>query len=228
MGGPVIDSIVDVGIASGGCSPPRCTTVGEFNKDIYQDVLGGITTVGGGEAWIYLGGNPPDNVQDWHHSDYEVGDYGQQVGAADINGDGVDETIVGDPGWWYNNPSYPPGRVYIYKNPYTGVKDEKAQQPLTFTLDQNFPNPFNSSTAIPFSLKVLGSTFAGPVSTTLKIYNILGQEIRTLINEEKLTGHYKVVWDARDNSGKEVTSGVYFYQLRAGQFYDSKKLLLIK
>lgn len=226
FGGTQIDSIVDVGIASGG--PPKCTAVGEFNKDIYQDVLGGITTVGGGEAWIYLGGNPPDNVQDWHHSDYEVGDYGQQVGAADINGDGVDEAIVGDPGWWYNNPSFPPGRVYVYKNPYTGVEEEESQLPHSFVLGQNYPNPFNPSTIIPFSLKVQGSMFKGPLRTTLKIYNVRGQLVRTLVDEEKTAEEYQVIWDGKDNSGKEVTSGVYFYQLKAGDFSDSKKLLLIK
>jgi hypothetical protein len=228
FGGIVIDSVVDVGIASGGCSPPRCTAVGEFNKDKYKDVIGGITTVGGGEAWIYLGGNPPDNVQDWHHSDYEVGDYGQQVGAADINGDGVDEAIVGDPGWWWNNPSYPPGRVYIYDNPYTAVEDEQNIIPYDYALYQNYPNPFNSTTTIPFSLKAQGSILKGPNHTTLIIYNLLGQKVKTLLDEEKIRGDYKMIWDGRDDQGKEVTSGIYFYQLKVGEFKDCKKLLLIK
>ncbi len=226
FGGTVIDSMVDVGIASG--TPPKHTAVGEFNKDIYQDVLNGITTVGGGEAWINLGGDPPDNVEDWRHSDYEVGDYGQQVGAADINGDGVDEAIVGDPGWWYNNPSYPPGRVYVYKNPYTAVKDDEQQLPFAFTLGQNYPNPFNSSTIIPYSLKAQGSMLKGSIRTTLIIYNILGKKIKTLVDDKRMPGSYRVQWDGKDDIGKEVTSGIYFYQVKAGELRDSKKLLLIK
>lgn len=228
FGSTVIDSAVDSGISSGGCSFPRCTTVGEFNKDSYKDVLGGISTPAGGEAWIYLGGNPPDNIQDWHYYDNEVGDYGTQVSSADINGDGVDEAIVGDPGWWYNNPSFPPGRVYIYKNPYTAVKEEQNQLPHSFSLGQNYPNPFNPTTTIPY--RVVSGQWAviRPIKTSLKVYNVRGQLVRTLVDEEKQPGSYQVIWDGKDNFGKEVSSGVYFYQLRAGGFKNSKKFLLIK
>jgi hypothetical protein len=228
FGDTVIDSVVDVGIASGGCSPPKCTAVGEFNKDIYEDVLGGITTVGGGEAWIYLGGNPPDNVQDWHHSDYEVGDYGQQVGAADINGDGVDEAIVGDPGWWWNNPSYPPGRVYVYDNPYTIVEEEQNSLPHNFALYQNYPNPFNSTTIIPYGLNAQGSMLKGPSHITLKIYNVMGQLVKTLVDKEKLPGSYQVIWDGKDEQGEVVGSGIYFYRLQAGNFTNTAKMSLLK
>ena len=231
FGSTGIDSVVDVGIASGGCSPPKCTAVGEFNKDVYKDVLGGITTVGGGEAWIYLGGNPPDNIQDWHHSDYEVGDYGQQVGASDINGDGIDEAIVGDPGWWcpvWCNPSFPTGRVYIYKNPYTAVEEEQIKLPYIFTLSQNYPNPFNSSTIIPFSLKAQGLMLKVPMHTTLKIYNVRGQLVRTLVDEEKQPGDYQVVWDGKNEQGEAVGSGIYFYRIQAGDFTKTAKMSLLK
>ena len=228
FGGAVIDSVVDVSISSGAHSSIRWSSVGKFNKDGYEDVLGGITTLAGGEAWIYLGGNPPDAIQDWHYYDYEVGDYGSRVGAADINGDGVDEAIVGDPGWWYNNPSFPPGRVYIYKNPYTAVEEEQNSLPHNFALYQNYPNPFNPTTIIPFSLKTQGSMFKGAIRTTLIIYNILGQKIKTLVDDERMPGSYQVQWDGKDDKGKEVSSGIYFYKLRAGNFSDTKKLLLIK
>jgi len=226
FGGTVIDSTVDVGIASG--VPPKHTAVGEFNKDIYQDVLNGITTVGGGEAWIYLGGNPPDNVEDWRHSDYEVGDYGAQVGSADINGDGVDEAIVGDPGWWYNNPSFPPGRVYVYKNPYTAVEEEQDQLPHNFALYQNYPNPFNPSTTIPFQVGGGQGSAARPIHTTLAIYNILGQLVRTLVDEEKSSGDYHVVWDGKNDKGEVVGSGIYFYRIQAGSFTKTAKMSLLK
>jgi hypothetical protein len=182
----------------------------------------------GGEAWIYLGGSPPDNVQDWHHSDYEVGDYGQQVGAADVNGDGVDEAIVGDPGWWWAHPDEPIGRVYIYDNPYTAVEEEQTLIPYSLSLRQNYPNPFNAITIIPFSLKAQGPMFNGPIHTTLILYNILGQKIRTLLDEEKLPGNYQVVWDGKNDQGEEVASGVYLYQLKAGTFTKTAKMSFLK
>ncbi|HVP35418.1 MAG TPA: FlgD immunoglobulin-like domain containing protein, partial [Terriglobales bacterium] len=145
------------------------------------------------------------------------------------NGDGVDEAIVGDPGWWYNNPSYPPGRVYVYKNPYTLVKDEEQQLlPFTFNLGQNYPNPFNPSTTIPFELGGKEQEASKPIQTTLIIYNILGQKVRTLVDEVKAPGSYQVVWDGKDNNGLAVGSGIYFYQLRAGFFIKTAKMSLIK
>ncbi len=70
----------------------------------------------------------------------------------------------------------------------TEVKDEDISLPENYSLDANYPNPFNPSTTLPFSLKVQGSTFKGPIHATLKIYNILGQLVRTLVDEEKVTG----------------------------------------
>ena len=231
FGGSTIDSLVDSPL----CIRGQSWAIGNFNKDKYEDLLLGVPTLAGGEAWIYLGSNPLDTIQDWHYYDSEVGDYGSQVSVADINGDSVDEAIVGDPGWWYNNPSYPPGRVYVYKNPYTAVEDEENQLPHSFVLGQNYPNPFNSSTTIPFSLKAQGSMLKGSIPTTLKIYNIQGQLVRTLVDEEKLAGDYRIIWDGKDNSGKEVSSGIYFYQLSVRtdpfgtvELKDCKKLLLIK
>jgi hypothetical protein len=140
----------------------------------------------------------------------------------------VDEAIVGDPGWWWAHPDAPIGRVYIYDNPYTAVEEEEQQLPFTFTLGQNYPNPFNPTTTIPFRVGNTQWSVVRPIHTTLIIYNILGQKIRTLLDDEKLQGNYQVIWDGKDDKGKEVSSGIYFYQLKAGDFSDSKKLLLIK
>jgi hypothetical protein len=224
FGGAVIDSLVDSPFHTMGSS----WIIGNFNKDKFEDLLWGTNTLAGGEAGIYLGGSPLDTIEDWHYYDGEVGDYGLQVGVSDINGDGVDEAIVGDPGWWYNNPSYPPGRVYVYKNPYTAVEEEENQLPHSFVLGQNYPNPFNSTTTMPYRVGSSQWSVIRPIKTSLKIYNVRGQLVRTLLDEEKQPGNYQVVWDGKDNFGKEVTSGIYFYQLKAGGFKDSKKLLLIK
>ncbi|MDP3024026.1 MAG: FG-GAP-like repeat-containing protein [candidate division Zixibacteria bacterium] len=224
FGGSTIDSLIDSPL----CIRGQSWAIGNFNKDKYEDLLLGVPTLAGGEAWIYLGSNPLDTIQDWHYYDSEVGDYGSQVSVADINSDGVDEAIVGDPGWWYNNPSYPPGRVYIYKNPYTAVEEERNPIPSHFSLYQNYPNPFNSSTIISFSLKAQGLMLKGPIQTTLIIYNILGQLVRTLVDEEKQPGDYQVVWDGKNEQGEAVGSGIYFYRIQAGSFTKTAKMSLLK
>ncbi len=114
------------------------------------------------------------------------------------------------------------------------VEDEEvANVPSSVRLFQNYPNPFNATTLIPFTVAprpVDGSqlTVHSLIPTTLKIYNILGQEIKTIVDEEKLPGTYEVYWDGTDNSGVQVASGIYFYRLRAGQHSEVKKMLLVK
>jgi len=85
-----------------------------------------------------------------------------------------------------------------------------------FELEQNFPNPFNPSTTIKFRLADYGQV-------TLKIYDVLGNELMTLVNEPKTAGSYQVEFDA-----SALTSGVYFYQLKAGNFIQTKKMVLLK
>ncbi|MDR3610592.1 MAG: T9SS type A sorting domain-containing protein, partial [Ignavibacteriaceae bacterium] len=97
----------------------------------------------------------------------------------------------------------------------TGVK-ENTIVPLNFNLSQNYPNPFNPSTVINYSIPR-----AGLVS--LKIYDILGREIRTLLNENKTPGNYSVNFNAHG-----LSSGVYFYRLTMGTYSDVKKLMLLK
>ena len=105
---------------------------------------------------------------------------------------------------------------------YTPVDDSPlASIPKAFALEQNYPNPFNPVTRITYQL---------PHAThlTLKIYNIQGQEIRMLVNEFQTAGMKTVVWDGLDHQSKKVTSGLYFYRLEAGDFIQSKKMMLIQ
>ena len=67
-----------------------------------------------------------------------------------------------------------------------------------------------------------------PHRSTLKIYNIAGQEVKTLVDEEQAPGYYSVSWDGRDGLGKEVSSGIYFYRLHAGSYYEIRKMVLLK
>ncbi len=99
--------------------------------------------------------------------------------------------------------------------------DENENQPVRYHLAQNFPNPFNPSTTIRYDIKK-----AGKVS--LKIYNTLGQEVRTLVNGYRTAGNQTVIWDGKNNQGKSVSSGIYFYRLEAGSFVKTMKMLLVR
>ncbi|MDP3025060.1 MAG: FlgD immunoglobulin-like domain containing protein [candidate division Zixibacteria bacterium] len=103
---------------------------------------------------------------------------------------------------------------------------ENAAIPNSFELSQNYPNPFNPTTRIQFRVGSL--EFGDPLNTTLKIYNILGQLVRTLVDEEKAPGKYEVIWDGKDVSGKEVSSGLYFYQLKTRDYIATKKMVLLR
>jgi hypothetical protein len=110
--------------------------------------------------------------------------------------------------------------------------------PFDFALHQNYPNPFNSSTTIHYTIPSRedraesGEVGMGSLPfitrTTLKIFNIIGQEVKTVVEEDKEPGRYTVTWDGRDNAGQGVASGVYFYRLEARDFTTTKRMVLMK
>ncbi len=99
--------------------------------------------------------------------------------------------------------------------------------PSSFVLEQNYPNPFNPTTTIEFSLGAAGD---GSLTrhVNLDIYNILGQHVKTMMDEKLVPGNYQVEWDATNRSGQRVASGIYLYRLQIGQESKSKKMLLLK
>jgi len=105
--------------------------------------------------------------------------------------------------------------VYFY-NFTTDVKEISGVVPSDFTLEQNYPNPFNPSTKISFSLPEAGNV-------TLKVYNLLGQEVATVLNQFMNSGRFEVNFDA-----SELPSGIYTYSLSSGNFNSVKKMMLIK
>jgi methionine-rich copper-binding protein CopC len=96
-----------------------------------------------------------------------------------------------------------------------------AALPESFELKQNYPNPFNPSTNIEFTL---------PVSSvvTLEVFNIMGQRVRTLVNEPLQAGVHQVVWNSCGDDGQRVASGVYFYRIQADQLASTRKMVLLK
>jgi len=92
---------------------------------------------------------------------------------------------------------------------------------IVTALGGNYPNPFNPETTISFSVKE-----AAPV--TIEIYNVKGQSVKTLVSETKVAGNHSVVWNGKDNNGRNVTSGVYFYKMKTGTYSSTKKMILMK
>jgi hypothetical protein len=93
--------------------------------------------------------------------------------------------------------------------------------PVSFELGQNYPNPFNPATTIQYALPE-------PAKVELQIFNILGQFVRTLLDEEKGVGYHQVVWDGKDEAGRAVSTGIYLYQIKAGGFVKTMKMSFIK
>jgi hypothetical protein len=103
----------------------------------------------------------------------------------------------------------------------TGVEDEKR---YTFALEQNYPNPFNPVTTINYTIpNVVDAKLASGTNAKLIVYNMLGQQVRTLVNEVKPAGNYQVQFD-----GSNLPSGIYFYTLSYGEFLQTRKLVLLK
>ena len=101
----------------------------------------------------------------------------------------------------------------------SGVDEE--DRPVGYALDQNYPNPFNPVTTISYALPVTSHV-------SITVYSILGQTVKTLVEEEKVPGYYNVIWDGRNENGGIVSSGLYIYQIQAGNFRQSKKLMFMK
>jgi len=111
----------------------------------------------------------------------------------------------------------------------TDVREDFADKiPLQYSLSQNYPKPFNSNTAIKFQLPA-------DSRVNLKVYNILGKEVCTLLNEKRRSGYHYIQWDGRDNQGNMVSSGIYLYQLsiqsrleKSPEFAATRKLVILK
>jgi hypothetical protein len=123
----------------------------------------------------------------------------------------------------------------MYGNPYlnyeatTGIfyitenmsNSETDVFPSKFQLAENYPNPFNPITTLRYDLPENGLV-------TIIIYDMLGREVKTLINQTQDAGYRSVIWDATNNYGKPVSAGIYLYQLQAGEYIQTKKMVLLK
>jgi hypothetical protein len=98
--------------------------------------------------------------------------------------------------------------------------------PTRFVLGENYPNPFNPATTIPFRLPAVDGRAGVPVR--LEVFNALGQRVRALVDGARDPGYYRAQWDGRDDAGRATASGLYFYRLQAGPFHGTGKMLLLE
>jgi hypothetical protein len=133
--------------------------------------------------------------------------------------------------WFDGNDNYYVGpyrgridNVKLYNYPAAGITtgvDGQEEVPLVFALGQNYPNPFNPTTRINFSVPVA-------VQTQLIVYDILGRQVKTIVNDMLHAGEHFVQWDGTNSSGLSVASGVYFVRMTAGQFEKTTKMMLMR
>jgi hypothetical protein len=146
--------------------------------------------------------------------------------------------MVGDPVAGVNG-FFPPSTLILTAKFYhfsaeiilTNVNSEVTESNVSFNLYPNYPNPFNPTTKIKFTIPQADNPLQGGARgglVTLKVYDILGNEIATLVNEEKPAGEYEIEFSVGTSRDLSISSGIYFYQLRAGDFLHTKKMILLK
>jgi hypothetical protein len=175
-----------------------------------------------------------DNLtQSGIHASFKLSKSGEYIALVDTDGVSILDSLTFGP--QKTDTSYgrfPDGSsVWQFMNPtpdstnlVTSV-DNEFIAPIEFNLSQNYPNPFNPSTKIMYTIPPVGTSLMKfPQSVQLKVYDILGNEIATLVDEYKPAGSYEVEFSPKNR----LVSGIYFYQLKAGDFIQTKKMLLLK
>ena len=164
-------------------------------------------------------------------TDFTTGTNPLYVSIGDLNGDGKPDLAVANTGPstvsvllnttspGASTPSFS-SKTDFATGSVTAI-DNELVIPQKFTLEQNYSNPFNPATTIRFALPEASFVI-------LRIYNMLGQEVKTLVNGEKNAGTYNVQWRGDNNFGVKVSSGTYIYRVIAGQNIFTKKMILLK
>jgi len=148
--------------------------------------------------------------------------------------DGEVKTLCIDSAW------YPPAGTFIFTLAGSGIitpefqggcysvsykpvsdADDNGNIPTTFSLSQNRPNPFNPATTINFSV-------ARKTHVNISVYNVLGQRVKTLRDEDLMAGFYEAKWDGTDSGGRQVASGIYFYKMVTDDFVETRKMALMR
>ena len=225
FGGPDIDTIPDIIIAD---YTNVIRAAGDINNDGFNDFLTSYPfPFQGGKVNLHLGGPLVDSIPDLTIYESDIPRiqwfFGREVsGVGDVNGDGIDDFAFSAEIF---DTTYRQGVVYIFAgwdSTSTDVEyNFESTLPENFALSQNYPNPFNPTTSIEFEIP-------HREHVTLSIYNSLGQKVRTLLDKELSVGSYSIVWDGKSMDGILVSSGIYLYRIEAGDFVETKKMMLLK
>ncbi|MDD2544147.1 MAG: FG-GAP-like repeat-containing protein [Candidatus Cloacimonetes bacterium] len=205
---------------------------GDLNGDGYQDVLGFDSEAGYYSGYLYLWmGSPTMNgsmdylrleMDGYYHTNY-----GWSKVTGDFNADGFCDVAVGAP-WFSYNDHIDTGRVYVLAgNPdlhETTVANDDDTLPVPNADKwriEVYPNPFNPSTTITFSIPETGRV-------RVSVYNIKGRKVKDLINTEMARGNHKLIWDGKDTNSRNVGSGIYLFKLESGGNTSIRKAMLVK
>ncbi|NOX65334.1 MAG: T9SS type A sorting domain-containing protein [Chlorobi bacterium] len=181
------------------------------------------TPVGGDFSTVGAGAFQPSGKPVY---DGKVGDWVKEIiDLAQFTNDNIllkfqlkSDEYVEEDGWYIDDIE-----IFEYQNLVVSVEN-KDNVPSKFGLEQNYPNPFNPSTKIKYSIANVETRHASSLrNVTLKVYDILGREVATLVNKQQQPGNYEVEFNA-----SKLTSGIYFYSLRSGEFVQSRKMILLK
>ncbi len=163
-----------------------------------------------GTTWQTVASYTGTNLT-WTQQSFNITNYSAGSSQVKIRFHLTSDAGVQNQGWWVDDIT-----LTDYCGTLTGVNQTHSGTPVTFALNQNYPNPFNPSTTIKFQLPK-------QAYVTIKVYDILGRLVATLVNENKEAGFYNVNFDASN-----LASGLYIYKIEAGDFTDTKKMMLIK
>jgi hypothetical protein len=160
----------------------------------------------------------PDSTAFWCYFDDQL------LGGCPVIDTSVDRMSSGKFGVYVFQNGFPLAGYYdniVVTSQATAIDNNRSTAPEQFSLYQNYPNPFNPETQIGYRLAAGGFI-------TLKIYDLLGREIKTLVNKEQPMGSYSVSWNGTDAFGNQAPSGIYLYTLKTGKSVLSKKMVLLK
>ncbi len=164
---------------------------------------------------------------------YTNADYANYNVILIVDGVDYDTSLANDSGTVFHNynENWTGGHTFTWKKYLVGISQENDNLPKIFALHQNFPNPFTQKTVISYQVAVISKNLKlitdHRLPITLKIYDLSGRLVKTLVDREQKPGYYKIKWDGKDNTGKKVATGIYFLKFKAGKFETTKKLTVM-
>jgi len=185
------------------------------------------TTISGGEFLVIWADADPE--QGPLHVDFKLSSGGEDIGIYDPDGSAIIEMSFSSQGEDTSYGRYPDGSdTWQFMNPTPGMANTQElslvnniTMPGQFKIHQNYPNPFNPVTTIRYDLPENSLV-------NITIYDMLGKQVTTLINQTQDAGYRSVIWDATNDYGKPVSAGIYLSQIHAGEYISTKKIVLLK